>query len=314
MLEPSPPDCSGAAPPGGPPFIVADAAMQRLYALVERLAVSDMPVLVSGETGVGKEIAATALHRWSGRSGPLLVIHCAALQGALVDGGLFGHAGGGTVFLDEVGELSLAAQAKLLPLVERRHERAADIRLVATTHRDLGVEVRAGRFRRDLYFRLSAATVWLPPLRERRREVLVLARRFLHDACARLQRRPMSIGEDAAQALLSHRWPGNVRELKNVMEYVAAAAEGDVLQRWHLPARLAAPRKPVAEEIRELERARMAEALAHSGGNRTRAAAMISMPLRTFLTKLKVYRLGGREPARARGERAVSRASTATTP
>jgi two-component system response regulator AtoC len=333
--------------------MLADPAMVRLYDLVRRLARSDLPILIQGETGVGKELAAAAVHTFSTRStGPFVSINCAAIPEALAESELFGHergafsgaiatkpgrlelGSGGTVFLDELGELPLAVQAKLLRVLESGEVmrvgdvkvRTADIRLVAATNRDLAAEVEAGRFRRDLFFRLGAAQIVLPPLRDRPRDLALLARRLADDACARLGRSPVVLSVAATQALFLHRWPGNVRELRNAMDYAAAAMPdtSDELEIWHLPPAVAAavqtaeagraevpalalgtapgaapalatgtgdsPRfRPIADEVRDLERQRMIAALAATAGVQNRAAELIDMPLRTFVTKLKRY-------------------------
>jgi len=330
----------------GSDLIVADPAMLRMVALLDRLSKTDLSVLVCGETGTGKELAATALHRWSARCHrPLVVRNCAALPEALAESELFGHekgaftgaaaqklgilehGDGGTVFLDEIGELSLAIQAKLLRALETKRitrvggvsEHPIDLRIVAATNRDLTEEVKAGRFRQDLLFRIGGATVWLPPLRDRRREIPILAQRFLADACRRAGRDTMTISVEAMQLLLDFRWPGNVRELRHVMEFVAAAHDEPAVAAWHLVERLggegrpgrgpagsdAAPTRDTAppippppggfssieDEIRELESTRMAQALAAASGNQTAAAELIKMPLRTFQAKAKVYGL-----------------------
>ena len=321
--------------------LVADPAMMKLFALLERIAAADLPVLITGETGVGKENAAYAVHHWSKRKGDFFPVNCAAIgPESLVDSELFGHekgaftgataakaglfesAAGGTVFLDEVGELPLAIQAKLLRALENKkitrlgdsRERAIDVRLVAATNRSLEQEVAAGRFRQDLFFRLSGAPVYLPPLRDRRCEIPLLARAFLSDACTRSGRVAMTISPPAMQVLLTHNWPGNVRELRNAMEWVMAAAPDETVEPTDLPEKLggaasgSAPEpavvpvadlpadarasfRPIAEELRELERRRMAEALAAAGGVKTRAAQLIDMPIRTFTLKLKQYKL-----------------------
>jgi DNA-binding NtrC family response regulator len=327
-------------------IVVADAAMIRLFDLIRRLAASDLPVLVLGETGAGKENAAAAVHCWSARAEkPLITLNCAAVPETLVESELFGHekgafsdaraakpgllerALGGTVFLDEVGELPLGVQAKLLRALEARRitrlgdvrEREVDFRIVAATNRDLEADVAAGRFRRDLLFRLSAAVVELLPLRHRPREISILARLFLAQACARAGRPPLELSETTLAQLGSYSFPGNVRELKNAMDYAAATAEGSVVEPWSLPDRITgrsppsvrsgsaggapatpAPRRfqPVAEELRELERTRMAEALEATNGVQTRAAELIGMPIRTFAFKLKQYGLSAREAKR----------------
>jgi two-component system response regulator AtoC len=320
----------------GRDLIVADPAMIGMLALLERLSKAELAVLICGETGTGKELAATVLHRWSARAGRLVVLNCAALPDGLAESELFGHekgaftgavaqqigileqSDGGTVFLDEIGELSLAIQAKLLRALETKRitrvggqgEHPIDLRIVAATHRDLAEEVKAGRFRQDLLFRIGGATVWIPPLRDRRREIPILAQRFLADVCRRADRDAMAISVEAMQLLLDFPWPGNIRQLHNVMEFVAAAHDEPTVAAWHLVDRLGGegrvrsvsanmavalpPRDefgPIEDEIRELERTRMAQALVAADDNQTAAAELIKMPLRTFQAKAKVYGL-----------------------
>ncbi len=316
--------------------VVADPAMARLYALVERLARVDLPVLIVGETGSGKELAATMVHERSPRRDkPLVALNCAAIQENLVESELFGYergafsgavgqklgllevANGGTVFLDEIGELPLAIQAKLLRVLETKRltrvgdvrEREINVRLVAATNRNLEAEVDAGRFRQDLLFRLNAATLQVPPLRERRRELVLLGDLFLVDACRAANHPVIVIEPDALSALEAYRWPGNVRELKNVMEYFAATLTGGTLSAAQVAERLgpipvvaavaspaigaALPKTfvPIADEVRALEIQRMSQALEVAGGNQTKAAELIGMPLRTFFTKMRQYGL-----------------------
>ncbi len=357
-------------------IVVADPGMVQLYDLARRLARSDMPILIQGETGAGKELAAAAIHAFSPRSrGPFVSINGAAIPEALAESELFGHArgafsgamsakpgqfeaaSGGTLFLDEIGELPLAIQAKLLRVLENGEitrlgevkPRTIDVRVVAASNRDLENAVAEGGFRRDLYFRLGAARLELPPLRDRPRDIAVLAPVLLAATCARLGRGPLALSITATQALFLHDWPGNVRELRNALDYAAAAAPDAAyeIESWHLPAPLAqvarqvgdgalgpvfgsrrasaasptSPRsvidtlrasaeaeqapaapatapqgppsgmRPIAEEIRELERARMIDALRATGGVQNRAAERIGMPGRTFATKLKRYRI-----------------------
>jgi DNA-binding NtrC family response regulator len=307
--------------------VIADPAMDRLYHLVERLAASDLPVLVLGETGTGKELVATAVHHGSPRrAGPLVSLNCAALSESVVESELFGHARGaftgahgeragvfeaaegGTLFLDEIGELSPPVQAKLLRVLESRRyyrlgearERTADVRLVTATHRDLSADIAAGRFRQDLYFRLDGGSVWVPPLRDRPGELAPLARAFLDHAGRKLRRAPMELSPATLVRLGRHTWPGNVRELRHLMEYLAATVTGAVVEPVHVHERLAAsapapsaPTAPtVADEKRRLEVQRMTDALRATGGNKTRAAALIGMPVKTFFTKLRKYGVG----------------------
>jgi two-component system, NtrC family, response regulator AtoC len=324
---------------GGQPVIVADPSMIRIYGLVDKLAASDIAVLINGETGAGKELIAAALHEGSPRrAAQWRELNCAALPETLAESELFGHArgafsgavshkaglfeaaNGSTVFLDEVGELTLALQAKLLRAIETKRisrigeteSRPIDVRLVAATNRDLKDLIGQGKFREDLYYRIAAARISVPPLRDRPREIPALARQFLAAECAQLGRSNIAIDAAATAMLLGYRWPGNVRELKNTMKLlagivaecvlhaadVAAALEIDRPQRIGAVARSATPIvsdttfRAIDEEIRELEIRRMREALAIAGGVKVRAAALISMPIRTFNTKFKLNGLG----------------------
>jgi two-component system, NtrC family, response regulator AtoC len=333
-------------------ILVADHGMARLYELARRLARSTIPILIQGETGSGKELAAAAIHAFSARADkPFVSVNCAAIPDTLAESELFGHVRGafsgalnskvgyleaastGTVFLDEIGELSPAIQAKLLRVLESGElirlgeptPREVDLRIVAATNRDLEREVAAGRFRQDLFFRLGAARLELLPLRDRPRDLALLAASLLADTCTRLGRAPLELSIGAALALFRHDWPGNVRELRHVIEYAAAAAPDSAreLEIWHLPHALAATARhardagpsaapeptvlpapvappaatadappsfrPIADEVRELERARMIAALRACDGVQNRAAELIEMPLRTFVTKLKRY-------------------------
>lgn len=330
-------------------ILLVEPAMKKLYALIERLAKAELPVLIEGETGVGKELAAKALHHHSVRKGrPLVSLNCSAFTENLVESELFGHERGafsgavttkqglieaahtGTLFLDEIGEMPLSVQAKLLRVLETQkvmrvgdvRERQIDVRIVAATNRDLQAEITAGRFRRDLYFRLSSARLSLPPLRNRPRELPVLARVLLASACRKLSRDSIAISDAAMHLLLGHRWPGNVRELRNLMDFVAATVDGDTLLPWQIEEQLQstvpeempepthtvkpspqpqpesvtpASFRPIDDEIRELERRRMMEALVACGGVQIRAAALISMPARTFTTKMKQYKLSAKD-------------------
>jgi two-component system response regulator AtoC len=324
----------------GVTVIIADAAMRHAYMQLERLAASDLSVLVIGETGSGKELAARALRFWSKRrERPLVSINCAALPEGISESELFcsekgafsGAAGtkpgllesapGGTVFLDEIGDLSLGVQAKLLRVLENRcitrlgsvRETPIDVRVVSATHRDLTADAKAGAFRHDLYYRLSAGIVHLPPLRARQREIPILARKFLDDACRELGKDALTLGDAALDVLRAHAWPGNVRELKNLMEYASAVFEPGTLGPEHLapclgeadggPVFAAMPAadvtssssphasQPLVEATRIFERRKMGAALTAAGGNKTKAAKALGVPLRTFMAKVKRYGL-----------------------
>lgn len=236
-----------------PEMIGQSAAYKALRRELELVGPSELSVLVSGETGVGKELVARQIHRLSVRAErPLVVINCAALPDTLVESELFGHvrgaftgavgdrkgrfelADGGSLFLDEVGELPLPVQAKLLRVLQSGQlqrvgsdrEHHVDVRVIAATNRDLAGEVRAGRFRADLYHRLGAYPLRVPPLRERERDVLLLAGSFLEQARGRLGLRGLRLAEDARRALLAHDWPGNVRELEHMIGRAVLRVQG----------------------------------------------------------------------------------------
>jgi len=312
-------------PDGG--LALTEASMQAVHQLAERVAHSMIAVLIVGETGVGKDLIAELVHRRSPRAAaPLLCLNCAALPEALLESELFGHdkgaftgathtkpgllevARGGTVFLDEIGELPLALQAKLLRVVESRQilrvgglePRPIDVRFVAATHRDLATEIRAGRFREDLYYRLNGITLVVPPLRERPTEIAELARLFVDECCARLNRRPApSWSPEALAVFARHRWPGNIRELKNAVERAVVVCTGDVLEVEHLPdtLRTEAAAEPAGEEavlrsrLVDLDRRRIQDALDRAGGNQSRAARSLGMARNTLIARMKAYGL-----------------------
>jgi DNA-binding NtrC family response regulator len=292
---------------------------ERLLPLLERVANATINVLILGETGVGKEVTAENLHRLSPRvDRPLLRLNCAALPEALLESELFGHergaftgavqakpglitnADGGTVFLDEVGELPLSMQAKLLRVIDAREvlplgalkPRPIDVRILAATNRNLEAEVEAGRFRRDLYFRLNGISIEVPPLRARKDEIEPLARLFLERAAGGAS---VKLHPDAVEALRNHSFPGNIRELRNLIERAFILSGGRIITREHLPGALepapfdggeTAPRaaRPVDEE-----HARLLEALERANGNQTRAAKLLGVSRRTLVTRLDKY-------------------------
>jgi two-component system response regulator AtoC len=244
------------------PVTGADEAMQRIRRLAERAAAGTINVLITGETGVGKELLAETVHRLSPRKdGPYVCLNCAALSETLLESELFGHergaftgafqakpglletAAGGTLFLDEVGELPLTTQAKLLRVLETREvarlgsvrPRRIDVRFIAATNRDLDAEVARGGFRRDLYFRLNGITLTIPPLRERVGEIRRLAEMFVRQICRELGRVEPLLPEKIVMLLEGYSWPGNIRELKNAMERAVLLTTGPTIETEHLP-------------------------------------------------------------------------------
>ena len=241
--------------------------MQRLRQRVEHVASTPLPVLVTGETGTGKEVVARLLHDASGRAGTFVPVDCAALSHTLIESELFGHergaftgashrreglvrtADGGTFFLDEIGELPLEMQTRLLRLLEQgtyrpvgaQEERQADIRVIAATWRDLRERVQEGAFRQDLFHRLTIIELDIPPLRERVEDVLVLLEHFMERAAAENDREPPQLTASAQRTLLDWPWPGNVRELRNVANYITAMTRGDRVTTQDLPPTLMRP-------------------------------------------------------------------------
>ncbi|NOY93720.1 MAG: FHA domain-containing protein [Deltaproteobacteria bacterium] len=341
VLQPLGFDLSLASPPllgraSAPPAVgpvVRDAAMRRLYAMAERVANTELPVLILGETGVGKEGVAEAVHAASSRAAAEFVrVDCGALTESLIEATLFGHAkgaftgatqrqtglieaaDGGTLFLDEVGELPLSAQAKLLRVLERgellrlgeSRPRSVRVRFVSATNRDLRREVEAGRFRRDLFYRLNGITLEVPPLRERPDELVPLARFFVREACARAGADELPIAEDARALLRRHAWPGNVRELRHLMQRAVALAGDSAIDSSHLPDEFSSRTPGAQAEVqktlptapqtlpsqkRALERQRIVEALEQAAGNQTRAAELLGISRRTLVNRLEQFDL-----------------------
>jgi DNA-binding NtrC family response regulator len=290
---------------------VWSAATRDVYQLLERSAQSDATVLISGESGTGKEVAARTLHGLSKRrAAPFLCVNCAALSAGLLESELFGHergaftgadrmrkgrfelADGGTLLLDEVSEIDLGLQAKLLRVLQERafervgssETRRVDVRVIATTNRDLPAEVEQGRFRQDLYYRLNVLPVRLKPLRDRRDEIPMLAEHFL-------KKHARTLSKGAMARLCGYDWPGNVRELGNVIERAAVLSPGDeitgeMIAPWlETPAR--APRATVGVALEDMERRAIEENLKANGGNREKTARVLGITSRTLRDKLK---------------------------
>ncbi len=299
-------------------MIVASPAMKRVVQSVIAVAPFDVPVFLSGESGTGKELAARRLHLTSRRCRRALVpVNCAALPDTLVEAELFGHtrgaftgattarqglldaADGGTLFLDEVAELSARAQTTLLRALQEKEYRRlgdsglsrSDFRVVSASHKDLDNEVAAGRFRPDLLFRLRVVRVHIPPLRERRPDIPVLARYLAEHKALEIGLRPRPLTTRALEVLSAYSWPGNVRELENeIVQGLVRAQESTALDTTHLSATLEHPaERGLRFASRSLERRLVEEALVLAGGNRSRAARTLGVSRQTLYRKLKRY-------------------------
>jgi DNA-binding NtrC family response regulator len=313
-------------------MVFASEAMRRLAVLVARVAPLDVTVLVTGESGTGKERVAEAIVGGSRRAErPFVRFNCAALSPELAEAELFGHArgaftgatrsrpglfgeaDGGTLLLDEVGDLAPPAQAKLLrvlqegevrPVGEERSRRV-DVRVLAATHRDLAALAREGKFREDLYYRLDVVHLHVPPLRERPEDVAVLARHFLARAADRFGVSPLAVPEGLFARLAAHAWPGNVRELENAIEGLVALSPPEGLDLALLPGGAArtggAGTHPLRDKVEAYERGLVVEALRAARGNRTEAARALGISRVTLHDKLKKYGLGGAADEEAGG-------------
>jgi two-component system nitrogen regulation response regulator GlnG len=331
-------------PPEGDVIVGRSPAMQAVYKAVGLIAPQDVPVLITGESGTGKELIARAVFQHGRRAGkPFLAVNCAATPESALEGELFGHekgaapvgqqrvgsfeqADGGTVLLDEIGDMAIPAQAKLLRVMEeRRFNRVggkspvtADVLVIATTNQDLEALTAAGRFRRDLLYRLNGFVIALPPLRERPGDVSLLAEHFLRGSARRLGKSLRSLAPAAVQLLERHGWPGNVRELRNVIRFAAVQASGELLTPDCLPAALRgesagpAAREPVdllgvrrlvrdllsdgsldiyRRVLAEVERVVVGDVLEHVGGNQVHASELLGISRNTLRAKLQTFEL-----------------------
>lgn len=310
---------SGRLPPAAASATIAppgaranETPMARLERLVKLVAAGNIHVLITGETGTGKEVVAERIHRQSRRAAaPFFRVEAAALAENLLDKELFGEgdkpglfetANGGTVLVDEVSELPLGTQAKLLRVLERSEvirvdtaePRKIDVRFIAATNRDLRAMVNEGTFREDLYFRLNGITIEVPPLRERREQIQTIANELLTKACQESRRPPMPLTKEALARLESYDWPGNVRELKNAIDRAVLLSQGDTLDPMSLPA--GDPGDPAAgarlrNDLAAFERQRIVEALEKCAGNQTKAAQLLGISRRTLVSRLGEYNL-----------------------
>jgi Nif-specific regulatory protein len=312
-------------------IICAGARMQQVVRLIERISDSSVSVLITGESGTGKELAAKAIHYSSARSRkPFVALNCAALPDTLVESELFGiekgvatgvesrighfqRADGGTLFLDEIGDLSLASQAKILRVLQERVvERVGgrtpvrvDVRLLAATNRDLGAEIGKGAFREDLFYRLNVVHIHMPPLREIREEIPLLANHFLNEYVKEAGREPLRFSHEVLGHLTARDWPGNVRQLRNEVMRLAACNSGPVITEdlWEgLPFSLpqtrsdgaapAPPHQTLKQAVDELERRMLVEALQATRNNQLQAARQLGLSRQGLINKMKRHGLG----------------------
>jgi DNA-binding NtrC family response regulator len=307
------------------PFVLPSAAMRALGEEAERVAASDSPVLILGETGAGKGVLARWLHARGPRAGEAFVdLNCASLSRELMETELFGHEKGaftgavaakeglldvahrGTLFLDEIGDVDAAVQPKLLKVLEegrfRRlgdvRDREVDVRLILATHQDLAAAVREKRFRSDLYFRVSALPLQIPPLRERPEDIPVLARALLERIAFDVGRPQLALSEDALAALQAYRWPGNTRELRNVLERAAILSKADTLTardvRFSAPVEAAPVPDDSGHTLEEVERRHIERVLAEEGGHVERSARRLGVPRSSLYERLKRLGIGPR--------------------
>jgi DNA-binding NtrC family response regulator len=309
-------------------IIGTSPALQEILEVVQQAAPTRATILLTGESGTGKELIAKAIHQLSPRAQqPFVAVHCAALAPTLLESELFGHekgaftgaherrigrfeqAQGGTLFLDEIGEIDATIQVKLLRFLgERTFERVgsnktltADVRLVAATNKDLENQIKEGKFREDLYFRLRVVEIKLPPLRERTGDIPLLAQNFLREYAKENGKEVSDFKGDALEALLNYSWPGNVRELRTTIEHAVVLSRGERIALRDLPP-VVRGGSPAGETklllgkdmtVKEAEKQLIVRALKETNGNRTRAAEKTGMSRRTFHRKLRAYHLEG---------------------
>jgi DNA-binding NtrC family response regulator len=315
------------------PFLGVSPAIRRLAEEARRVLDSERPVLIQGETGTGKGVLARWLHdNGPRRQEPFVDLNCASLSRELLDSELFGHEPGaftgasrsklglldvadhGTLFLDEIGDMDVAVQPKLLKALEEQRfrrlgdtrDRSVDVRLIVATHQDLGVLIRAQKFREDLYFRISTLPLLVPPLRERREDIPVLARRLLDRFAAELGRGGVVLSEGALADLQAYRWPGNIRELRNVLERALLVGGRDELSaeslRFGISMAPPESRDEPLPSLEEVERAHIARVFEAEGRRADRAARRLGISASSLYQRLKRYGISGVRPAPENGE------------
>ncbi len=308
-----------------PPLTCHSPEMAELMRVIQKCAPTDSTVLIQGETGTGKELVANEIYRRSRRADkPFIPVNCGALQEQLLESELFGHekgaftgattmrhglfevAEGGTIFLDEIGEMHPNTQVKLLRVLQSGEVRRVggnrvthvDVRVIASTNKDLSKETREGRFREDLFYRLSVLTLHVPPLRERKQEIPHLVEYFLEQSCARHRCAPKEVADDVLEVLMSHNWPGNVRELENIVELAVVLSDGPVIQVADLPPHLLSPNPGAARtgsalSLEEVETEHLLRVLRLNGGNKRKTARDLGIDTKTLYNKLRKLNLAG---------------------
>ena len=310
-------------------FIGQSVPMREVFGLVEKVAPSKASVVITGESGTGKEMVARAVHRLSPRADkPFVAINCSAIPASLMESEIFGHergaftgadqrrlgcfelADGGTIFLDEVGELPVELQAKFLRVLEEERLRrlggkaeiAVDVRVICATNRDLKQQIKVGRFREDLYFRLNVFNLHLPPLKERVDDIPLLAQHFVGKFSAEAGKKVQGCAPEALDALRGYAWPGNVRELRNTIERAVILCDGDLIGRDDLPAELAGVeaegimlKLTLGMPLREVEKEYILRSLRRNGGNKARTAELLGISEKTLYNKLNRYAADARD-------------------
>jgi DNA-binding NtrC family response regulator len=300
--------------------------MKKVFDMIRRVAPTKASVLVTGESGVGKELVADAIHNLSPRrDGPLVKVHCAALAESLLESELFGHEKGaftgalarkrgrfeladkGTLFLDEIGEINQNVQIKILRVLqEHRFERVggeetieSDVRIIAATNRDLKEEIRKGSFREDLYYRLNVVNISVPPLRERRDDIPLLAMSFLREFADENGKKIEAFDPKARQAIYAYPWPGNVRELRNSIESAVVMTSGSFVGLDDLPPSVRSSgeerdvRVPIGSSLEEAEKILIRETLVAQGGNKSKTAEILGIGRKTLYQKIEEYGIEG---------------------
>jgi DNA-binding NtrC family response regulator len=320
----------------GTDVIGSGPAMQRVFELVNKVAPSNASVVIAGQSGTGKEVVARAIHNLSPRKEkPFVALNCSAIPATLIESELFGYERGaftgadqrrmgnfelahnGTLFLDEVGELPLELQAKFLRVLEERKFRRlggraeveVDVRVICATNRDLKEEIRHGKFREDLYFRLHVFTIVLPPLRERREDVPLLVHHFIEKFNGETGKKVQGVTPAALATLQGYAWPGNIRELRNTLERAMILVDGDVIGEEHLPPDMQSSRPeaamlrvPLGIPMDRVEKDYILASLQRNGGNKARTAEVLGISEKTLYNKLNRWAAEARERTAEGGE------------